>query len=101
MTATTGSIPTNPYWIATNIIAAALGISLTLLMDGRGSSLRSIEVPYPVGTIIHYMTHPAIYVVVAIFAALGAVQDRFTGWRSVLCSFMVGGTLTSIVLSLI
>jgi hypothetical protein len=100
MPATTGPIPTNPYWIAANIVAAALGISLTLLMDGRGSSLENGLVP-GARILVLYIFHPVTYALVAIVFAWRAVQDRFTGPWSVFCSFIAGGVLTSLVLSLI
>ena len=102
MSPTSKSVPMNPYWLVGDLFAMTLGVCLVVLLSpGDPSSILDNTENIPLARVLaHYMFHPLTYAAVAAIFAFRIIQNRFAGFWSIFGSLILGGLLTSLVLSL-
>lgn len=106
----TGSMSLDPdshagraYWVAANVCAFVVGIGVRLALKHPVPN-PILDHPERFGAVAsrlgHYLFHPVTYIGVVVLFVFRVVQLKFSGFQSVLFSFIVGGISATIVLSL-
>ncbi len=91
----------NRYWAVANVCALLVGAATRLVLPNRANPiLNNSQRIWGVSQSAHYLFNPVTFSVVAVILITGIIRLKFVGFWSVLYSFVVGGILVTIVLSL-
>lgn len=102
MEAERSRVSINRYWTVANLCALLVGAGTRLVLSNTATNpiLNDGKQFSTVSQLAHYLFHPITYVVVAALLVLEIVRLRCTGFWSIVFSFIVGGMLATIILTL-
>jgi hypothetical protein len=90
------------YWAGACFCALLVGVGMRLALSNPGTNpiLNDTERFHLVSQIAHYLFRPFTYAAVAALFTFRVIRMRFVGFWSIFFSFIIGGLLSTISLSL-